>query len=114
MIETADSIRQWAVDTFGEATPSRTVERAHEEFDELLLACTPQDTLAEAADVVITLCNLPGLAAEIDRKMGINRARVWNVKGDGTGYHVKQDWEVEGYCSLSCTDICEKPCNDPA
>lgn len=29
------------------------------------------------------------LAAEVDRKMEINRGRTWNSSGDGHGYHVK-------------------------
>lgn len=94
--ETFETIRQWAVSTFGPANMVRTVDRAGEEFDELLaetdryFAGYPANVLEEAADVVITLCNLPGLQAAIDAKMAKNRARKWNVMGDGTGYHVKE------------------------
>jgi hypothetical protein len=101
MTETFDTIRQWAHDTFGQATVHRTVERAGEEWNELMDEIyepwgdtKPSDALNmdrvlnEAADVVITLCNLPGLAAAIDAKMAKNRARQWKVMGDGTGYHV--------------------------
>ncbi len=33
------------------------------------------------------------LSIEIDRKMKINRARQWNLTGDGHGYHIKLDAE---------------------
>lgn len=91
--ETFETIRQWAVSTFGEATMLRIAQRADEEMWELLVAAHSADdaaTLEEAADVVITLCNLPGLQAAIDAKMAKNRARKWKVMGDGTGYHVKE------------------------
>jgi hypothetical protein len=29
------------------------------------------------------------LAAEIDRKMAVNRAREWRLDGSGHGYHVR-------------------------
>lgn len=99
--ETFESIRQWAHGTFGVASPIRTIERTDEEWQELLDECydeygEPKSSpdmdrlMNEAADVVITLCNLPGLQAAIDAKMAKNRARTWNVMGDGTGYHVKE------------------------
>lgn len=115
--ETFETIRQWANDTFGTATVDRTIERAREEFDELMEP--DADKLEEAADVVITLCNLPGLAAAVERKMAKNRRRTWNVRGDGTGYHIDPpapnlselpQWEREGWCGPSCTNICGAPC----
>lgn len=33
------------------------------------------------------------LGAEVDRKMAINRGRLWNLTGDGHGYHAKTDSE---------------------
>lgn len=84
--ETFDTIRQWAEETFGPITAARTIERAGEEFEEL--RADPSD-ISEAADVVICLARMPGLAAEIDRKMRVNRERQWRLVGDGTGYHVK-------------------------
>lgn len=92
--KTFDTIRQWTHDTFGIATPTRTVFRACEEFDELMEAAglnNLDEMMNEAADVVITLCNPPGLGEAIDRKMAKNRARTWKVMGDGTGYHVNED-----------------------
>lgn len=86
-VETFDTIRQWAHDTFGVAAPERTIDRANEEMVELIDAEDPQHIVEEAADVVITLCNLPGLAEAIEAKMKVNRARKWLICGDGTGYH---------------------------
>lgn len=54
----------------------------------------PAKVPAEAADALITLYVVAGrrgfdLHAEVDRKMAVNRGRVWAPRGDGTGYHVK-------------------------
>lgn len=54
----------------------------------------PDKIAGETADVVIVACGVADmrgfdLAAEVDKKMAINRARTWKVNGDGTGYHVK-------------------------
>lgn len=104
--ETFQSINDWAVETFGRASPERTFSRAFEEWQELTdefyqysyfdhpihyrSIIDHDKVLEEAADVVITLCNLPGLADVIDRKMATNRARRWQRMGDGTGYHIKE------------------------
>lgn len=55
----------------------------------------PQVVAEELADCAIVLAVLAGrrgvdLAAEVDRKMAINRARRWVVRGDGTGYHARE------------------------
>lgn len=84
--ETFETIRQWGETTFGPITIARTFGRASEEFDELRDA---PDDLGEAADVVICLARYPGLWAEVERKMGVNRGRRWRLMGDGTGYHIK-------------------------
>jgi hypothetical protein len=34
------------------------------------------------------------LAEEVDRKMAVNRSRVWNLDGSGHGYHVREKVEV--------------------
>lgn len=54
----------------------------------------PDKVPVEAADALITLYVVAGrrgfdLHAEVDRKMVVNRGRVWAARGDGTGYHVK-------------------------
>jgi hypothetical protein len=58
------------------------------------------DIPTEAADVIIVLLRIPGIAEAIQRKMAINRARQWKLMGDGTGYHVPghltQSGEMEG------------------
>jgi len=55
----------------------------------------PEQIPIEAADVLIVLYGVAGmrgfdLHAEVDRKMATNRKRKWRVRGDGTGYHVKE------------------------
>lgn len=49
------------------------------------------EELADCAIVLDVLAERRGidLRTEVDRKMAINRARKWNVKGDGTGYHTE-------------------------
>lgn len=90
MTETFESIQKWGHDTFGVPTVRRNVGRAYEEFEELFVVDNDEDARIEAADVVITLLNMPGIIEAINSKMLINRARQWNVMGDGTGYHVKE------------------------
>ena len=84
----SSAIADWSRATFGIATPERALDRAAEEWLELIESPDP----VEAADVVICLCGYAracgfDLAAEVEKKMTINRARAWATKGDGTGYH---------------------------
>lgn len=92
MSESPKSIREWAVATFGEVTYRRGLSRAGEELDE---------AVTELADVTIVLCHtFRGhwalwplvwlLRKRIDAKMKVNRARAWNLRGDGTGQHVRK------------------------
>lgn len=100
MAETQQSIAEWCAETFGPITShARVAARANEEMAELLRALTADDRHPKApeeiADVVIILTRLASLlgadlAAEVERKMAINRQRVWNRDGTGHGYHVKQ------------------------
>lgn len=55
----------------------------------------PDKIPSEAADVVIVLYGVAGingfdLHKAVDAKMRVNRARKWNLNGDGTGYHIKE------------------------
>jgi NTP pyrophosphatase (non-canonical NTP hydrolase) len=96
--ETQESICQWADDTFGPVKSTvRVAIRSNEEMSELLRALSADDdlkALEEVADVVIVLYRVAemlggNLHVEVDRKMAINRARRWNLTGDGHGYHVR-------------------------
>ena len=95
--ETSKSIRDWGDETFGKVSDlSALVARARGELDELdqaIKADDPAEIGREAADVVILLHRLVALAgmdlaAEVDAKMAVNRARKWKAAGDGTGGHV--------------------------
>ena len=85
--ETLESIIAWGDDTFGPCSQGRAIERAGEEWREMIEEGA--DVPIEAADVIICLLRIPGILDAINRKMGINRKREWNVRPDGTGYHVK-------------------------
>ena len=96
--ETQESIASWAEDTFGPVTQqSVLVDRAMAEMAELrdaVLLNNPVEIGKEAADVVILLyrileLNGSDLHSEVTLKMGENRTRKWNAKGDGTGSHIK-------------------------
>ncbi len=99
MAETQESISQWCEATFGPTgSNARVAARANEEMAELLRALTVDDAQAKApeeiADIVIILFRLAtrlgvDLQQEIDRKMAVNRRRVWNLDGSGHGYHVR-------------------------
>jgi NTP pyrophosphatase (non-canonical NTP hydrolase) len=95
--ETSHTIREWGDVTFGEARDlTALVTRARGELDELEHALRANDHAEagrEAADVTILLHRLVSLlgsdlAAEVDAKMQVNRARKWKAAGDGTGCHV--------------------------
>ncbi|GGY54719.1 dATP/dGTP pyrophosphohydrolase domain-containing protein [Parvularcula lutaonensis] len=101
MPETSRSIRAWGRETFGDPeTLAPLVERARLELDELAAAVAAGEPDAavklEAADVAILLHRIVGilggeLSDAVDAKMAINRARRWNVSGDGTGSHIPGD-----------------------
>jgi hypothetical protein len=81
----------WGEKVFGPVEPSRIVERAQEEMNELkekVVEGWTDQAVEEAADVVVILTRAPGLWNAIVRKMNINFAREWDIKGDGTGYHI--------------------------
>lgn len=87
-------IQAWAHGTFGAPTVGRAVQRACEELEELHLTAPDYD-LAEIADVIICLLAAPGAVEAVRAKMEINRARKWRLRGDGTGYHVRQESAAE-------------------
>lgn len=103
MIETQESISLWASETFGESGSNlRVAIRANEEMAELLRCLSVDDNnpkaAEELADVAIVLARLAvRLKAdvvdvygdEVNRKMAINRQRVWKRDGSGHGYHVR-------------------------
>jgi hypothetical protein len=95
MAETWQSISDWCDRTFGPASPMRMAARANEEMAELIDKASRAETyndevLIEAADVVICLARFPGIWEAVERKMDINRSRVWRLTGEGTGYHIAQ------------------------
>jgi hypothetical protein len=99
MMETQDTIANWANDTFGPVgSNARVAARANEEMAELLRKLAADDkhqgAPEEIADVVIVLCRLAtrlgsNLWDEVERKMAINRTRKWELTQDGHGYHVR-------------------------
>lgn len=99
MSETTESIAQWANETFGvPGSNARVAARANEEMAELLRALTADDlhpkAIEECADVVIVLARLVwrlggDVWAEVEKKMAVNRARVWKMDQTGHGYHVR-------------------------
>jgi hypothetical protein len=95
LFESFEEMRLWGEQVFGDVKPRRIVARSDEEMTELKDLLDIDNTwtdkaVEEAADVVIILTRAPGLAEAIERKMEINRARKWNLRGDGTGYHIPQ------------------------
>lgn len=100
-METQAKISEWCEATFGPSSSNaRVAARANEEMAELLRALTVDDkhpkAAEEIADVVIILSRLAtrlgaDLQAEVDRKMAVNRARVWKLDGSGHGYHVRPE-----------------------
>lgn len=98
--ETQQSINQWQRETFGPQDRLGPIEeKLQDELYELAVT-DPDDTkyAEELADLQIVLYQLAGaaevdLVAAVDRKMLINRARKWDVRGDGTAQHIKDSSE---------------------
>ncbi len=94
--ETVQSVTDWANTTFGEATIEAQYERAKKEWDELkeaIEAGIPTEKIAiEAADVVICLYRIIGTLRReaVNEKMAKNRARKWELDGNGCAQHVKE------------------------
>jgi NTP pyrophosphatase (non-canonical NTP hydrolase) len=56
------------------------------------------EEIADCQIVLFTVAHRAGidLEAEVAEKMERNRARSWEVLGDGTGYHVKEGEDSQG------------------
>ena len=89
--ETFESIIAWGDETFGPCSAERAVERGKEELVEADEE-QPESTehAVEIADTIICFLRVPGILDAINVKMAKNRARKWSLRGDGTGYHVKE------------------------
>lgn len=92
--ETVQSVTDWANTTFGEATIYAQISRASKEFGELMDAplSDPGKIAEEAADVCICLFRVIGTLnpQAINLKMAKNRARKWELDGNGCAQHVKE------------------------
>jgi hypothetical protein len=91
--ETFTSINLWQNETFPNATPSGTLGRVLDEWDEFTKATILKEKVIEAVDLIITLSHwihaATGNSAQeyVDQKMRINRLRNWTIQPDGTGRH---------------------------
>lgn len=98
MNETIESVAKWADETFGVTTPRAALTRALQEMDELfdIVHCDEKLLAEEAADVCITLYRYIYLVdpQAIEKKMAINRKRVWQLNGDGTAQHLREERET--------------------
>lgn len=91
-----NSLREWGEAVFGPVEPKRIVERANEEMIELrdevgINNRWTDKALEEAADVLVILTRAPGLWEAVIKKMTINFNRQWDLRGDGTGYHIPKN-----------------------
>lgn len=96
--ESSADIALWAEETFGPVKDlGDLVRRAGEELRELQGAISESESFdnisLEAADVTILLHRIVSLCGNdldesVDRKMQINRSRLWAPSGDGTGQHL--------------------------
>ncbi len=97
-LETSRTITEWGEETFGPARPEALVDRVAIELAELLESLATADAPAiasEAADVAILLHRLShihgwDLAEAVDANMALNRARICERRGDGTGRHLTE------------------------
>lgn len=102
-METQQTISEWAIKTFGEPSNVELVIwhmlMEADELKEKLLSggvYAKEELAEELADIFIVgyqCFTVLGVDANecVDRKMKVNRARRWNMNGDGTGQHIKED-----------------------
>ena len=100
-METQSTVNAWQRETFGPQTDREAImEKLSEELWELNHAVYRdvgrKKVAEEMADVCIVLWQLAGaynidLTDAVASKMAVNRARRWNVRGDGTAQHVPGD-----------------------
>lgn len=97
-METQMTISDWANKTFGPPKdPQTIVDRFMYEVAELSLQASDGNfdrAAGECADCLIVLYQVAqtlgfDLHEEVNKKMAINRARKWNIAGDGTGQHIE-------------------------
>lgn len=92
MAETLETINQWAEETFGPIDSELAVlYRLNKELLELedaILDDFDEQIKIEAADCIVILMRLTDWET-IEKKMAINRARKWELNGDGTGQHIE-------------------------
>ena len=88
MRETPQSIQAWLASLIPTPTVAQQIQRAGEEWDELMQthSGTPEE-LEEVADVAICLISHPAIWAAVEAKMVINRARSWQAGENGNIYH---------------------------
>lgn len=99
MIETQQTLNDWADETFGKATDLHsTFYRMLDEWNELNDAIhnnkTSEEIAEELADILMMLYRMADvlnvdLHDIVDRKMIINRARKWKLDSHGHGQHIK-------------------------
>lgn len=109
------SIGSWGDETFSTSNADSVLSHLREEIDEFFVVAPTMpdnpkyDEAEEAADVFLLLLHFAhkkgfSLAAAADRKMTINRRRVWSTDAEPGGHfkHVKpaepeiSRWEAEG------------------
>jgi NTP pyrophosphatase (non-canonical NTP hydrolase) len=99
MRENQATITGWAIKTFGPpSSMKKIVDRFVEEVIELDTKASKEkpdieaikDECADCLIVLVQVASVCGfsLAHAVDKKMEVNRARKWALKGDGTAQHV--------------------------
>lgn len=110
-----EEIKEWNEETFPDATLAGQLAKLEEEFKELAEAKEMEEKEKELADVFIVLGGLRRweshvgrllenkfaedmpfpllgcLLGEIQKKMKINRKRVWKKSGDGKFHHTNKE-----------------------
>lgn len=110
-----DSIKEWNEETFPDATLGGQLSKLEEEYEEYFSAKSQEEERKELADIFIVLGGLRRweshvgrhlenkfaedmpfpmlgcLLGEVQKKMKINRKRVWKKSGDGKFHHTNKE-----------------------
>ena len=99
-METAKTVGEWGLATFGTPTVLAMLDRMQDELAECEYEChnaiiDPNVVGMELADAVIVAYHMGAvlgvdLQQLINQKMAINRQRKWRIRKDGTGQHIDE------------------------
>lgn len=105
--ETAVSVHKWADIVFPSRTAPSTFVKLFEEIGEIIKSPSRGSEYADALILLFDLALMHGvsdLEGEIERKMTVNKKRVWEKSPTGTYHHLRCDENQAKWYNLGVND----------